>query len=178
VLAAAALAGCHGDDPDPPPAASGAPYVRCESQAGFTLARPRGWHANPGDVVTRCSRLDPDRIELREDTDERKAAIVARIEDVAFDRAAAPRDGELSRAMTTIDGLRAVRLELESNRPGLWPHGTPVTRYLVDLAPGDGDAGTLVLHTVELDGFDYARNQEVLDDVADGSASPVATSSA
>jgi hypothetical protein len=63
--------------------------------------------------------------------------------------------------MTTIDGLRAVRLELETSRPGLWPHGTRVTRYLVDLSPG-----TLILDTVGLDGFDYERNQAVLDDVA------------
>jgi hypothetical protein len=161
LAAAAAAAGCDSADVRPPPAAAGAPFARCESPAGFTLARPRGWHTNPGHVVPRCSRLDPEPIELREGTDERRAAIVARIEDARFNRVAAPRDGERSRAMTTIDGLRAVRLELETSRPGLWPHGTRVTRYLVDLSPG-----TLILDTVGLDGFDYERNQTVLDDVA------------
>lgn len=174
LLAAVALllAGCGDDDqaaapsptstPTPTPTAlPGGDLVRCQSPEGFSLARPRSWSVNEGDVVPPCSRLHPERFEVPEGTDERVAAISVSVDPVPFSRVAtADRGRDGARAVTTIDGRQAVRLAYESRGRGLWPEGTPITQYAIDLAPAEE---TLLIDTIGLDGFDYERNQRVLD---------------
>ncbi|WP_324277185.1 hypothetical protein [Blastococcus brunescens] len=46
---------------------------------------------------------------------------------------------------------------------GLWPEGVRSTAYVVDLGAGDEGPRTLVVNTVGLPQFDYARNVRVLD---------------
>jgi hypothetical protein len=74
---------------------------------------------------------------------------------------------DADRAVTTIDGLPALRIEGHADGRGLWPSGTPITQYLVDLSPGlDDGPGTLFLDTVGTPPFDYEHNQVVLDRMA------------
>lgn len=193
VVSALVLAGCGGDDGEvaPEPTTTGpatrtastateptttepgeelpgGELVRCESPAGFVLGRPEAWHTNSGDVVPECSQLNPEPFEVPEATDERVAAITAYVDPVAFARIAAPDEGrDAERANTTIDGLHAVRLEYETGGGGLWPEGTPITLYAVDLGDdADGKPRTLLLDTIGLETFDYERNRVVLDRVA------------
>lgn len=156
--------------PGPPAAADlpGGELVRCESPAGFTLGRPATWSTNSGDVVPTCSQLHPEPFEVLEGTDVRLAAITAYIDPVPFAEVAAldaHRDAD--RAVTTIDGLLALRLEYVAGREAFWPEGTSISLYAVDLTPGPGDEPrTLFLDTVGLEGFDYEQNRVVLDRIA------------
>lgn len=143
----------------------GGELVWCESPDGFVVGRPRAWHAND-----RCTQFHPEPFDVPDPpTDERVAAITAYIDPVPFVEVAAPeprRDEE--RHLTTVDGLQAVRLAYEAGDEGLWPPGTPVTVYMVDLSTGtdDGEPATLFLDTIGLETFDYEENQRVLDRVA------------
>lgn len=146
----------------------GGELVRCESPAGFALGRPALWSTNPGGVVATCSQLHPEPFEVPEATDARVAAITAYVDPVPFDAVAAldaHRDAD--RALTTIDGLQAVRFEYVAGSEAFWPQGTSISLYAIDLAPGAGDEPrTLFLDTVDLEGFDYERNRIVLDRIA------------
>ena len=143
----------------------GGELVRCESPEGFVVSRPHAWHAND-----RCTQFHPEPFDVPDPpTDERVAAITAYIDPVPFAEVAAPeprRDAE--RHLTTVDGLQAVRLAYEAGDEGLWPPGTPITVYVVDLSPGtdDDEPRTLFLDTIGLRTFDYEENQRVLDRVA------------
>ena len=152
----------------PTPTLPGGELVRCASPEGFTLGRPAAWTSNDGDVVPACTQLHPEPFEVPMGTDERVAAITAFIDAVPFVDVAAPDpDREAERAATTIDGLQAVRLAFETGDDSLWPAGTPITLYAIDVSPGAGGRpGTLLLDTVGLPQFDYERNQVVLDRVA------------
>lgn len=140
----------------------------CQSPEGFSISRPTAWSTNSGDAVPACSQFHPQPFSVEAGTDRRVAAITVRIEPVPFAQLAAPdpgRGGE--RAVTAIDGLQAVRLAYQSEGGGLWPAGTPITQYLVDLSAGTGSGpGTLVLDTVGIPGFDHPTNQVVLDRMA------------
>lgn len=146
----------------------GGQLVRCESPAGFVIGRPESWQTNSGEVVPGCSQLHPEPFEVPEGTDERVAAITAYIDPVPFPQIAAPDDArDADRANTAIDGLQAVRLDYETDGGALWPEGTPITLYAVDVGEdSDGEPRTLFIDTVGLETFDYERNQVVLDRVA------------
>ena len=145
----------------------GGELTRCESPEGYSIEYPVNWSTNPGDVVAPCGQFHPDGVPEPEATDERVAAITAYIDPVPFAEVAAPVDGrDAARAVTAIDGFPAVRLEHEADGDGLWPQGTPITTYMIDL-PVDGQGSeTLFLDTVGLDMFDYETNQVVLDRMA------------
>lgn len=145
----------------------GAGMVACESPEGFTIAAPEDWSSNDGSVVPACSQFHPAPFEVPRGTDARLAAVTAYIDPVPFSRASRPRvatDGD--RAITTVDGRQAVRLSYATSGEGLYPGGTPVTSYLVDVGRGDGAERTLFVDTVGLPGFDYETNVAVLDRMA------------
>lgn len=151
--------------------ASGLPggeLVPCESPAGFVVGRPESWSTNSGEVVPACSQLHPEPFDVPGATDERVAAITLYVDEVPFADAAAPQSGRnADRAVTTVDGLQAVRLEYETDGGGFWPEGTPIALYAIDLAPGPDDGpGTLFVDTVGLEPFDFEQNRVVLDRVA------------
>ncbi|MGY1913935.1 AMIN-like domain-containing (lipo)protein [Blastococcus sp. SYSU DS0973] len=146
------------------PAAPEALSQRCESPAGFSIAYPESWSVNEGDVVPACTRFAPDPFTVPPGTDARVGAVTARVEEVPFDRVAGPGAGqEVSRREMTVDGRRAVRVERVSAGEGLWPEGVRTTAYVVDLGAGEDGPRTLVVNTVGLPQFDYARNVQVLD---------------
>lgn len=152
----------------PAPDLPGGELVRCESPAGFALGRPASWSTNPGGAVATCSQLHPEPFDVPEATDARVAAITAYVDPVPFDEVVAldaHRDAD--RAVTTIEGLQAVRFEYVAGSEAFWPQGTSISLYAIDLAPGAGDEPrTLFLDTVDLEGFDYERNRIVLDRIA------------
>jgi hypothetical protein len=146
-----------------PGEASLEPAVRCESPEGYAISYPEGWSTNSGDVVAECGQFHSERFEVPDGTDERVAAVTAYVDPVPFAEVAAPDDTrDADRAVTAVDGLQAVRLEYETGSDGLWPEGTPITLYAIDVGT-ESEERTLLVDTVGLSGFDYERNQEVLD---------------
>lgn len=137
---------------------------RCETPAGFALSYPDSWSVNPGGTVPECTRFAPDPFTVPPGTDARTGAVTASVERAPFDRVAGPGMGrEVSRTDTTVDGRRAVRIERVSAGEGLWPEGVRTTSYVVDLEDAEDRPRTLVVDTVGLPQFDYARNVRVLD---------------
>ncbi|MGY1883999.1 hypothetical protein ACI799_01685 [Blastococcus sp. SYSU DS0753] len=136
---------------------------RCTSPAGFAVDHPSDWSVNAGETVPACSRFSPQDFDVPDATDVRVAAIAFSIEPVAFDRVTQEQPGEQARRELTVDGRDAVRIERTATGEGLWPEGTPSTRYAVALEEGEHGPRTLVADTVGLPKFDYERNVEVLD---------------
>ncbi len=129
----------------------------CTGPVGLQVAYPAGWAVNPGDVVPACTMFSPDAFTVPPHTDARVAAVVLTVSDLPFDDVAAATPDEVTRTDEVVDGRSAVRAEVVAG-PGLWPEGTPATRWVVDL----GDR-TLVADAVGLPPFDHERDVEVLD---------------
>lgn len=149
-----------------PDAVAGEPTAGCDSPEGYSIGYPEAWATNSGDVVPECGQFHREAFDLVPGTDERVAAVTAFVDPVPFAQVAAldqAEDGE--RAATVIDGLQAVRLEYEVREDALWPAGTPITLYAVDVST-ENEERTLILDTVGLSQFDYERNQVVLDRMA------------
>jgi len=137
---------------------------RCESSAGFAISYPEGWSVNSGETVPACTRFAPESFNVPPATDARVGSVTAKVEAAPFDVVASPgATGPGSRTETTVDGHRAVRIEQVSAGRGLYPPGIRMTSHVVDLEPGDDGSRTLVLNTVGLPQFDYARNVRLLD---------------
>lgn len=132
----------------------------CTSSEGFSVEVPAGWVVNDGSVVPPCSQFHRDDFTVPAGTDERVAAITAYREAVPYSTAAQPQEGE-DRAVTAVDGRQAVRLAYEFSGEGLYPAGTPITSYIVDLGEE-----TLFLDTIGTPAFDYEANVEVVDRMA------------
>jgi hypothetical protein len=137
---------------------------RCTSPEGFSIAYPAGWAVNVGDTVPACTRFAPDPFTVPPGTDARVGAVSATVEPAAFEDVAGTGTArEIDRRDTTVGDRPAVRVELVHSDEGLYPAGTRATRYVVEL-PDDADGPrTLVVSTVGLPQFDYARNVRVLD---------------
>lgn len=153
-------AGPHATAPDLP----GGESVRCENPEGFAVSAPASWATNGGDVVARCGQFHPEPFELSGGTDQRVAAIAAYVDPVLFATVSAPlnRRDEV-RAVTAVDGRQAVRISYRTAAVGLYPEGTPVTAYFVDMQPEGGRPATLIMNTLGLPPFDYEANTVVLD---------------
>lgn len=137
---------------------------RCESPAGFSVSYPESWSVNSGLTVPACTRFAPKPFTVPPGTDARVGAVTASVRSSPFDRVAGSGSSEQrSRAETTVDGRTAVRIERVSSGRGLWPEGMRSTSYVVDLGEGEDGPRTLVVDTIDLQRFDYARNVGVLD---------------
>lgn len=137
---------------------------RCTSPEGFSVAYPAGWAVNAGDTVPACTRFAPDPFTVPPGTDARVGAVSATVEPAPFEDVAGTGSArEVERRDTTVGGRPAVRVELVHSDEGLYPAGTRATRYVVALADDADGPRTLVLATIGLPQFDYARNVRVLD---------------
>ena len=138
---------------------------RCESPAGFAISYPEGWAVNSGETVPACTRFAPESFSVPPATDARIGSVTASVETIPFDRVASGGTAEPdSRQETTVDGRRAVRIQRVTAGEGLYPPGIRMTSYVVELEPGDDDEPrTLVVDTLGLPQFDYARNVRTLD---------------
>lgn len=148
----------------PPAASSGAPRLgsSCTSPEGWTVGYPDDWAVNAGDVAPACTRFGPEPFEVLAGTDARNAPVVLDLEPVAYGTAARPRSDERARRELTVDGRIAVRIERVTD-VGLYPAGTPITSYVVDLGAGGDGPRTLVATAVGLPPFDHAADVAVLD---------------
>ncbi|HWC12137.1 MAG TPA: hypothetical protein VG455_13060 [Acidimicrobiales bacterium] len=145
----------------------GGRLVRCSNAQGFSIARPESWHVNDGSTVAPCSQFHTEPFQVPAGTDERVAAVTAYVERVSFAPAVVAPGEEAERAPTVLDGLQAVRMSYDFGPGARYPAGTPVTRYVVDLAVDlDDDPATLFIDTVGTPQFDYESNVVVLDRMA------------
>lgn len=132
----------------------------CEHPAGFRVSHPADWTVNPGEVLPECSWFAAESFDVPTATDARIADITLRV----VEGSRPPSrwgDVEDIRAVE-VGGLTGLRLERVAG-PGLYPTGTPILTYVVDL-PSTSEAGrTLVASTVGLARFDHERGVEVLD---------------
>lgn len=137
----------------------------CTSPTGYSVSYPASWWANDGSVVDACGLFGPEPVDLEPATDV-NAPINIYIDPVPFDVAAAPTETgeEIDRAVTLIDGARAVRSVTRVGE-GLLPEGTEVTSYVVDVATDETDR-TMIMTTADVEAYDYVRNARVLDAMA------------
>jgi hypothetical protein len=137
---------------------------RCQSPAGFAISYPEGWSVNSGETVPACTRFAPGSFVVPPGTDARVGSVTAKVETIPFDVVTSTgTPGAGSRIETTVDGHRAVRIEQVTTGEGLYPPGIRMTGHVVELEPGDDGPRTLVVDTVGLPQFDYARNVRLLD---------------
>lgn len=125
----------------------------CTNPAGFSVAFPEEWSVNGGGVLPACSWFDPEPFVVPEASDVRTAITFS----VGSDVVPAWPD-EVGRSTVEIGGWEAVRVE-QVTTAGLYPAGTPIVTYAVDLGQGQ----SLLAETVGLPGEDHERNVEVLD---------------
>jgi hypothetical protein len=140
---------------------AGAPTT-CSSPAGYTVALPAGWTTNPDGVLPACSWFAPGPFEVPEASDVRTAPITLEVLPLPFPEAAAPTPDEVARTALTVDGRPAVRVGVLTG-PGLYPEGTAITWYAVDLG-----GQTLVADAVALPGGDHAAEVAALDAMVAG----------
>lgn len=131
---------------------------------GFTIGYPADWEA-----VSQCGQFGPAPLEEpTPNSDDRTGVVSAFVDPVPFDQVVSPTGEERSRATTTIDGLRAVRIEMVASGEGLYPEGTAAVRWVVDLSAGPEDEPrTLFVDAYDLfDDVDFDQATRVLDAMA------------
>lgn len=140
----------------------GADPATCSSPDGFSVSYPSHWWASSGELA--CGSFAPTELNLTPGTDV-TAPVMIFVDPVDFRTAAAPGEAseELDRAVSTLDGHRAVRT-VSTVDEGLYPSGTEVTTYIVEFATGD-DAQTLIATTADLESYAYERNVKLLDEM-------------
>lgn len=133
--------------------------------AGYTIRYPAEWHTNTGEVVNQCRVFDPEPISLPVQSESLDEAVHIRVSDVSYDRASQTDEftaTELSRRSITVDGQPAVVIESEATGRGLVSEGVRIYQYIVNLSNQ-----TLIAATYDVQGQDYQRNQQVLDQMMD-----------
>jgi hypothetical protein len=133
----------------------------CQSPDGFSIDHPASWEA-----VSDCGQFGPAPVaEPEQGTDERTGVVSAYVDPVPFDEVSQPVPGEQSRAVSTVDGLQAVRVESQSTGEGVYPAGTATVTWLVDLSVGvDDEPATLFVNAVDVrDDVDFDRAVTTMD---------------
>jgi hypothetical protein len=167
LLVVAGAAGCRADRPeraaeDAPGAADPPPMTYCDNvEYGFRVAHPADWHTNSGDVLPPCTVFDPEPIEIPVAT-ELPYDLAISITREPVELAELTRDDAWQSVAftepTTIDGRRAVRMEIEATGEGLRDAGGLTYRYVVEL-----DAGVLIAATHDVGTLPYEEKRQVLD---------------
>lgn len=145
--------------PGAPGAPGSAATTACTSPEGFGLDHPAGWVSNEVGVLPACSWFGPEEFAVPEASDVRTAPITVQVVPVPFVEAGGLPEEVRARSGHVVDGRAAVREELVT-AGGLYPVGTPVTRWTVDFG-----TETLVAETVGLHPAEHARDVAVLDEM-------------
>ncbi|MCA0143690.1 hypothetical protein [Blastococcus sp. LR1] len=132
----------------------------CTSPEGFRVEHPADWAVNPGDTLPACSWFADEDFVVPPASDVRTAAVALTVRRDVDAGSAWP--DETARREIEVGSRPAVRLEQVTGL-GLYPTGTRITTYVVDLGPGYADGAVLVADAVELPGSDHDRNVRVLD---------------
>jgi hypothetical protein len=129
----------------------------CTGPAGIVVHHPADWSAEEDGYAPGCSLFSAEPFRVVPSSGVRTAAVAVRVEDLPFDEAAAVLPDEVARTDEAVDGRAAARTQHVAG-PGLWPEGTPSTRWVVDLG-----STVLVADAVGLPPFDHEDDVEVLD---------------
>lgn len=119
--------------PSPAPGALPAGWKRCTSAPGaYSIGYPPAWFADDA-----CRFFDPDRSEIREETEQLDTALEVVPATETFDQVVASMTDPdswrvVSRTDTQISGRRAVTLELEATGEGFPEAQTKVFAYVLD----------------------------------------------
>jgi hypothetical protein len=165
-LAACAPAGVGEDgdpgngvtDADAVVATAGAHASSCTGPA-YRVEYPAGWATNEPGSLPACSWFGPGEVVLvPEASDVRTAPVTFAVVPAGVGALDVPLPDEVGRETLAVDGRPAVRVRQVAT-VGLYPPGTRITTYAVDL----GEGRTLVADALELPGSDHTADVAVLD---------------
>jgi len=130
---------------------------------GFSLDYPNGWFAEESFPGWQCALFNPSPFVLQPDTEVPPVAVLAAVYEYAFDPSVAmytdPTYNELlSSNDETIDGHKAVAVEVVALQDGLEPAGTSRYAVLVEY----GTDRTFVIETSSVRGDDYTIDKQVV----------------
>jgi hypothetical protein len=136
---------------------------------GVTVTLPEGWYADVAGPDP-CQRFDPAPFAIEPQTDSVTWAVRVETSSTGFDEAvsrwsAGDTSVVRSSKSTTIDGHRAVVVEVESNGVGLAPAGWRSYAYVVDRAPGGSGSVTIVVASTQ-PGTTYDTRTAGADEIA------------
>ena len=134
----------------------------CTSPAGYRVGFPADWSTNEAGVLPTCTWFGPGEVVVPEASDVRTAPVTLRVVDAPLAEVAVPVPDEVARTEVEVGGRPAVRTE-QVTTPGLYPEGTRITTWALDLG-----GRTLLADAVELPGGDHDRAVAVLDDMVEG----------
>jgi hypothetical protein len=134
---------------------------------GFSLKYPDGWTAETTFAGWQCALFDPQPFTVTPDTEVPPVAVVVSVPEFAFDDSVAQyTDPSYSQILSTndltVDGHRAVAVELTVTQETMLPAGT--MRYAVLVEWG---ARTFVIETDSTSSPSYAINKQVVRGMAD-----------
>jgi hypothetical protein len=154
-----------GSVPLPGAAALPSGWTLCTNSAlGFSIGYPRNWYTTYRFPEQACRWFDPYRLRLIAETDGFLTALEAHVERGSFAEAAYENPaGEriVFREQIVVNGRQAVRFEMEPTDIELYPNGTRVYRYVIDL----GEKGAFFVETRSRPGIDYTADKRVVDKV-------------
>jgi hypothetical protein len=140
-------------------------WATCDHPEGIRVFYPEGWHVNSGQTLPACSAFDPEPFDVPDATEFLEAAALLSVEQIDFDTIIDP-DSRTGRVLNErdqlIDGQDALRVETESGGDALLPEGLRSTRWFVLL----DENSTLTMVTHQVEGADYERNRQFLDQMA------------
>jgi hypothetical protein len=140
-------------------------WALCTNSAlGFSIGYPRDWYTEYRFPDQACRWFDPFRFRLIAETDAFLTALEAHPEQVPFAAAAFEnRAGQqvVFWEQTVVNGRQGVRFEMESTDVSVYPEGTRIYRYVVDL----GEKGVFVVETRSRPGIDFGAAKGVVDEV-------------
>lgn len=148
-----------------PSTATTAPPVelsrRCtNTQHGFSISYPAGWHTNDGSVIPGCSAFDPQPPDIPRNSEiPFEIAVLVNVQQTPVQDLTQTSQWErvLSSSETTVDGKKAIRVEVESTGEGLADRGMRTMRYVVDLG-----GGRALVASTNATGESYAGNRDML----------------
>lgn len=147
--------------PSAQPAEAVALTQRCtNTQYGFSVSYPAGWHTNDGSVLPACSAFDPEPIQMpRESEVPFEISVLISAQDVPFEPTV--KSSQWERVLTSeplrIGGRNAVRAEVEATGEGLADRGMRSLRYVIDLG-----SGRTLIATTNATGDTYAEEKDIL----------------
>jgi len=138
-------------------------WIQCTNPVlGFSIGHPKEWYTDHRFPNQACRWFDPFRIRVIGDQGTFLTAMEVYQQAVPFAEAAstdAAGERVVSREYVTVNGRQAVRLEIEPVDISVYPAGTKVYRYIIDV----GDRGVFIVETRSLPETDFADNKRVVD---------------
>lgn len=150
-----------------PPAQGGtglpAGWILCTNPVlGFSIGHPKEWYTDHRFPNQACRWFDPFRFRVIGGTDAFLTAMEVYQQAVPFAEVAstdAAGERVVSRESVVVSGRQAVRLEIEPLDVSLYPAGTKVYRYVIDV----GARGVVIVETRSRPETDFVESKHVVD---------------